>query len=440
MRSAEQVLGIIQERGKRGLPLEDVYRQLYNPNLYLKAYGKIYRNAGAMTKGATTETVDGMALSKIKAIIDALRFERYDWTPVRRIYIEKPHSTKLRPLGLPSWSDKLLQEVMRSLLEAYYEPQFSHSSHGFRPQRGCHTALSDIYDRWTGTTWFIEGDIAQCFDSLDHQVLLSILQEKLHDGRFLRLIETLLQAGYLEDWRYHATLSGCPQGSIVSPVLANIYLDKLDTFVETDLFAAYTRGRGHRRRSNPAYASLQARARRFRRAGQWRQAQQHRRQMQQLPSLDPTDPGYRRMHYLRYADDWLIGFIGPRSEAEEIKQRLKEFLRDTLKLTLSETKTRLPHARSERARFLGYEIAVEQADHKHDRRGHRSINGQIGRETCPNRSSEPNVIPTSNEASRSTGGNVSMTRFIPSLLSSSRNIAAWWSTISWPSTVRNSGG
>ncbi len=376
MRSAEQVLGIIQERGKRGLPLQDLYRQLYNPNLYLKAYGKIYRNAGAMTKGATTETVDGMALSKIKAIIDALRLERYHWTPVRRVYIEKPHSTKLRPLGLPSWSDKLLQEVMRLLLEAYYEPQFSHSSHGFRPQRGCHTALSDIYDKWTGTTWFIEGDIAQCYGSLDHQVLLSILREKIHDGRFLRLIETLLQAGYLEDWRYHATLSGCPQGSILSPVLANIYLDKLDTFVETELLPTYTRG--HRRRTNPAYASLQARARRLRRAGQWKQARQHRRQMQQLPSLDPTDPGYRRMRYLRYADDWLIGFIGPRSEAEEIKQRLKVFLRDTLKLTLSETKTLLTHARSERARFLGYEIAVEQADHKRDWRGHRSINGQIG--------------------------------------------------------------
>ena len=265
---------------------------------------------------------------------------------------------------------------MRLLLEAYYEPQFSHSSHGFRPQRGCHTALSDIYDKWTGTTWFIEGDIAQCYGSLDHQVLLSILREKIHDGRFLRLIETLLQAGYLEDWRYHATLSGCPQGSILSPVLANIYLDKLDTFVETELLPAYTRG--HRRRTNPAYASLQARARRLRRAGQWKQAQQHRRQMQQLASLDPTDPGYRRMRYLRYADDWLIGFIGPRSEAEEIKQRLKVFLRDTLKLTLSETKTLLTHARSERARFLGYEIAVEQADHKRDWRGHRSINGQIG--------------------------------------------------------------
>src|SRR5216684_6307761 len=206
MRSAEQVLGIIQEREKRGLPLEDRYRQLYNPNLYLQAYGKIYRNAGAMTKGATAETVDGMALSKIKAIIDALRFERYRWTPVRRIYIEKPHSTTLRPLGLPSWSDKLLQEVLRLLLEAYYEPQFSDHSHGFRPDRGCHTALSEVKTTWTGTKWFVEGDISQFFDRMDHSVLMDILREKIRDNRFLRLIQNLLRAGYLEEWTYHRTL------------------------------------------------------------------------------------------------------------------------------------------------------------------------------------------------------------------------------------------
>jgi retron-type reverse transcriptase len=164
MRSADQVLGIIHERGKRGLPLERIYRLLFNPALYLKAYGKIYRNDGALTPGTTEETVDGMSMSKIEAIIEALRYERYQWQPVRRIYIEKPHSKKKRPLGLPSWSNKLLQEVIRLILNAYYEPQFSPSSHGFRPGRGCHTALSEIYHTWIGSKWLIEGDIAHCFD------------------------------------------------------------------------------------------------------------------------------------------------------------------------------------------------------------------------------------------------------------------------------------
>jgi len=156
MRNAETVLGIIRERGTKGLPIDDLYRQLWNPDLYLTAYGRIARNRGALTPGVTPETADGMALEKIGAIIEALRFERYRWTPARRTYIEKQHSTKLRPLGIPTWSDKLLQEVVRLILEAYYEPQFSDQSHGFRPGRGCHTALDTIYRGWRGTAWFIE--------------------------------------------------------------------------------------------------------------------------------------------------------------------------------------------------------------------------------------------------------------------------------------------
>ena len=216
MRNAETVLGIIHERGQRGLPLEDVYRQLFNPDLFLKAYGKIYRNTGAMTPGATGETVDGMSRAQIDTIISELRHERYQWMPARRVYIEKKNSLKKRPLGIPRWSDKLLQEVIRLILEAYYEPQFNPTSHGFRLGRGCHTALSEIYSKWVGTKWFVEGDIAQCFDSLNHTVLLTILREKIHDNRFLRLIENLLKAGYLEEWRYNATLSGSPQGAILS--------------------------------------------------------------------------------------------------------------------------------------------------------------------------------------------------------------------------------
>jgi group II intron reverse transcriptase/maturase len=376
MRNAATILGIIHARGQHGLPLEDVYRQLYNPQLYLHAYGRIYRNKGAMTPGSTDETVDGMSLDKIETIIDALRHERYRWQPVRRVYIEKQHSAKKRPLGIPSWSDKLLQEVIRLILEAYYEPQFNPSVHGFRPHRGCHTALRETYHRWVGTKWFIEGDITACFDSLDHSVLVSILREKIHDNRFLRLIEHLLRAGYLEEWTYHATLSGSPQGAVVSPILSNVYLSKLDAFVEQTLLPAYARGT--RRKINPRWDRLRSAATTLRLAGQFREARRLRRQMQTVPSLDPQDPRYRRLRYVRYADDWLLGFSGPRSEAEEIKQAIGAFLREQLKLELSEAKTLITHARTQAARFLGYDLVVLQNNHKLDRRGHRSINGQIG--------------------------------------------------------------
>jgi group II intron reverse transcriptase/maturase len=375
LQRAETILGIVHERGTRGLPFNNVYRLLFNPDLYLLAYGKIYRNKGAMTPGATTETVDAMALTKIEALIQALRTESYRWTPVRRISIEKKRSKKLRPLGLPSWSDKLLQEAIRLLLEAFYEPSFSDHSHGFRPDRGCHTALQDICHNWVGTVWLVESDIQACFDSFDHQTLLSLLRERIHDERFLRLMTRLLQAGYFEDWRYHATYSGTPQGSILSPVLANIYLSKLDTFVETTLIPAHTRG--ERRKTNPAYIRLRSASYRLKKAKQWKEAKLMRRQMQQLPSLDVVDPNYRRLRYCRYADDALFGFVGTRQEAEEIKRQLGVFLQETLKLTLSEEKTLITHARTGQARFLGYDITLLHNNHKHDRRGHRSINGQI---------------------------------------------------------------
>jgi len=374
MRNAETILGVIRERGKRGLPLERIYRLLFSRDLYLHAYGRLYRNDGALTRGSTSETVDGMSLAKIDAIIEAVRFERYRWTPVRRTYIPKKNG-KTRPLGIPTWSDKLLQEVIRMTLEAYYEPQFSDRSHGFRPNRGCHTALGEIVDGWGGTTWFIEGDITGCFDNIDHTVLLSILAEKLHDGRFLRLIATLLQAGYLEDWVYHVTLSGAPQGGVVSPILSNVYLDRLDKFVEQVLLPAYNQG--DQRKPNPMYRKLADAAYYQRKRGNPATAKTLRRQMQRLPSKDPTDPGFRRLRYQRYADDFLLGFIGPRAEAEEIKRRLAEFLHESLKLELSPQKTLITHARSHAARFLGYEVITLHDDAKQRHRA-RSINRGIG--------------------------------------------------------------
>lgn len=373
MRNAAIYLDIIRNHGQRGLPVEDLYRQLYNPALYLQAYGKIYRNDGAMTPGVTEETVDRMSLAKIQSLVEALHFERYRWTAVRRIYIPKKNG-KLRPLGMPTWSDKLLQEVIRLLLEAYYEPQFSDHSHGFRPARGCHTALREIYYGWRGTVWFIEGDIRGCFDNLDHTVLLSILHDNILDNRFVRLIENLLKAGYLEDWKYHGTFSGSPQGGIASPILANIYLDRMDKFVEQSLIPQFNRG--DERKPNPEYTQLYSRSRYLSRTGREEEARQLYKRAQQLPSRLLNDPEYRRLKYVRYADDFLLGFVGTRHEAEEIKHRLGTFLREQLKLELSEEKTLITHARSEKARFLGYNLCVTQDDRKHTN-GRRSVNAVV---------------------------------------------------------------
>jgi group II intron reverse transcriptase/maturase len=374
MQNAETVLGVIRERGKKGLPCDELYRQLWNPELYLLAYGRIYSNQGAMTPGVTQETADGMSKAKIDTIIEAMRHERYRFRPARRTYIPKKNG-KLRPLGLPTWSDKLVGEVVRLLLEAYYDPQFSGRSHGFRPGRGCHTALREVERTGTGTTWFIESDISDCFGSLDHQVMLSTLAEKIHDNRFLWLVRNMLTAGYLEDWVYNKTLSGAPQGGVVSPILSNIYLDKLDTFVETVLIPKYTRG-AHRTAS-PAYKKVENAIARARKRGDRTTVRELHKRQRRLPSRDPNDPGFRRLQYVRYADDALLGFTGPKAEAEEIKQRLAAFLHDDLKLELSHDKTLITHARTGAARFLGYEITVQHGDSKLTG-GRRMVNGKIG--------------------------------------------------------------
>ena len=373
MQSAETVLGVLRERGRRGLPCGELYRQMFNPQLYLLAYGRIYANKGAMTPGVTQETVDGMSLGKIGRIIDAMRHERYRFAPVRRVRIPKKNG-KMRPLGMPTWSDKIVGEVVRLLLEAYYEPTFSDRSHGFRPGRGCHTALREVANTWTGTSWFIEGDVADCFGTLDHQVMLQTLGEKILDNRFLRLVRNMLSAGYLEDWIWNATLSGAPQGGIASPVLSNIYLHKLDMFVEQVLIPEYTRGK--RRTRNPVYRRVEADILQARRRGDRAAVRTLRKRQLSLPSQDPCDPDYRRLRYLRYADDTLLGFAGPKAEAEEIKQRLATFLREDLKLEMSQDKTLITHARSGAARFLGYEITVQEDDRQLTR-GRRAVNGQM---------------------------------------------------------------
>lgn len=374
MQTAETVMNVIRVRGTRGLPLENIYRLLYNRNLYLEAYSRIYRNKGAMTKGITEETVDGMSVEKIDQIIEELRMERFRWTPVRRVEIPKENGRK-RPLGIPTTTDKLVQEVIRLILNAYYEPQFSDRSHGFRPRRGCHTALNNVTRSWTGVSWIIEGDIKGCFDNIDHEVLLSILSEKIKDNRFLNLLKYLLKAGYMEDWKYNTTLSGTPQGGIVSPLLSNIYLDRLDKYVEEVLIPANTRGTD--RKQNRAYTRIRNNVQRSRKKGDFKRVIELKKQMRQIPSRDNLDPEYRRLRYVRYADDFILGLIGSKAEAEKVKEELEIFLRERLNLELSREKTLITNARKELARFLGYEIENQQANDQ-IKAGRRMVNGRIG--------------------------------------------------------------
>ncbi|MGR4071994.1 reverse transcriptase domain-containing protein [Streptococcus parasuis] len=373
MRTAKTILTVIHERGKQDKPLERVYKLLFNRELYLIAYAKLYPNNGAMTKGVTEETIDGMSIQKIDMIIEQLRQETYYWRPARREYIPKKNG-KHRPLGIPVWSDKLLQEVIRMILEAYYEPQFSEHSHGFRPKRGCHTALQEI-QTWKGTRWFIEGDISSYFDTIDHDVLITMLSRQIQDGRFIRLIKNMLEAGFLDDWKFHKTISGTPQGGVISPLLANIYLHQFDKWVGEELIPQYTRGK--KQKANSAYNRLSRRIKCYQDKGDYKKAHQLIVERRNLPSVDTYDTSYRRLRYVRYADDFILGFTGSKAEAKAIKKQIGDFLNTKLSLELSQEKTLITHATGESAKFLGYEIKAQRVNDYIDNKGRRSANGVI---------------------------------------------------------------
>ncbi|HZM75962.1 MAG TPA: reverse transcriptase domain-containing protein, partial [Candidatus Limnocylindrales bacterium] len=257
---------------------------------------------------------------------------------------------------------------------AKVEPFFHPDSYGYRPRRSAYDAVAACRQRCWKSDWVIDLDIQKFFGSLSHDVMVRILAEKIHDNRFLRLIANMLKAGYLEDWRYHETLSGCPQGGVVSPILSNVYLDKLDKFVEQVLIPQHAQGR--HRKTNPEYRRLNDRRQYARKRGDRAAARELLKRMRAVPCGDPMDPEYRRLRYCRYADDHILGFTGPKAQAEDIKNQLAAFLRDELALELSAEKTLITHARTGAARFLGYEITVRH-DNSKITGGRRMLNGTI---------------------------------------------------------------
>ena len=341
-----------------------LYRYMLRPDLYYLAYKNLYANKGAATKGVNDDTADGFSEEKVNRIIQVLSTGTYAPHPARWTYIDKKqNSAKKRPLGIPTFTDKLVQEVLRMILESVYEPMFSKFSHGFRPGRSCHTALKSIKNEFTGVTWFVEGDIKGCFDNIDHHVLVGIIGSKIKDARLIQLIWKFLKAGYMENWRYHATYSGCPQGGIVSPLLANIYLNELDKFAAA-LAKEFYHPKAHTRTTEYdriTYLARKAKKQLETAAGQektalYKQVKQLKAQLVKTPYTPKTD---KVMKYIRYADDFIIGVKGDRADCEYIKRRFSEFISQTLKMELSEEKTLITHS-SQYARFLGYDIRVRR--------------------------------------------------------------------------------
>jgi RNA-directed DNA polymerase len=371
-------LRAISEVARKGRRVKDLRRLMNHPDLWMQAYLNIQGNKGALTRGTTATTMDGYSPERAANLVELIRERRYKPHPVRRVNIPKKGAGKTRPLGIPSADDKLVQEVVRMLLEQIYEPFFKDSSHGFRPKRSCHTALRTIQRVWQGTKWLIDIDITGYFNNMNHEVLMALLAKRIEDTQFLDLIRDMLNAGYVEEWQYHRTYSGTPQGGIVSPILANIYLHEFDEFIEQKKREF---DRGTERREGKEWHNVTTYLQYYRkridtlkgdntpdavatRERYEQKVQELLARQKRLPASDPLDPNYRRLHYVRYADDFLIGIIGARQDAQSVFEEVKAFLDTTLKLATSEEKSGIHHAK-EGTTFLGYVVQTFTSELMH---------------------------------------------------------------------------
>ncbi len=377
-----EFLGIMHKLGTEHKTVSKVFRRMLDINLFIAAYTELAKNKGRLTPGIDNVTIDGTSINKLEKLIEKLRNKEFKWTPVKRVFIPKKNSHDKRTLGIPAWEDRVVQMVLKMVLESYYEPIFRQSSHGFRPNKGCHTALHQIRTIWQGTKWYIEGDIKGCFDNIPHETILKLLSERFEDNQLLSLIKGMLEAGYMEKWTLNETYSGTPQGGVVSPLLANIVLHELDKFIEDKLLPTHTRGKN--RKTNKEYANLAYRINKLTWQGKTEEAAKLRKTLRTSSYSDAMDNDYRRLRYIRYADDFILGYIGSKEEAEHIKDYIRIWLKQELGLTLNIEKTTITNSLQERAQFLGYEIYNiygDKAEVRQSAKGlmfkRRTVNGQV---------------------------------------------------------------
>lgn len=372
MRNPEYVLNSLISKNKDSTyKFTKLYKNLYNSEFFLLAYQNLYAKEGNMTEGTDGKNIDAFSVNRIEKLIEKLREETYQPVAVKRVFIPKSNGKK-RGLGIPSFDDKLVQEIIRMILEAIYDKTFSKQSHGFRAKKSCHTALLDIKDNFNGVRWWVEGDIEGFFDNINHNILITQLRKRIKDEKWIRLIWKFLRAGYMKDQKFHRTYSGTPQGGIISPILSNIYLDELDKYIEEYKKSFNT---GKQRSRNKEYRNLEYQINKTKknykklwdnmteieRKKSAKTVKNLKQQMRNTPCTEIFDEKYKRIQYVRYADDFLIGIIGNKKEAEKIKIDLTKFLKEKLYLKLSKEKTLITHSKKP-ARFLGYDVSIRRSN------------------------------------------------------------------------------
>jgi len=377
------ILDILRKRSIKTVEVDNLYPLLYKESLYILAYEKLSKNPGILTSAVTGETVDGISLHKIWQIIEDLKFQRYKW------HKSRVFQSGMRKLSICEWQDKLLQKVIALILGAIYEPRFSNASHGFRPNLGCHSALIRVQRYGQACEFFIQGDIEDCFNAINHQILIQILRKTIKDNRLIQLIQGMLTAGKLElDFVYGKTYSGIAQGGSLSSLLVNIYLNELDNFIESEIKPLYHNDlkreeskeyRKIRGKISNEQKKLMRQNPRISREESLTRLKSWRKQLRSMPfteSIDVTKS--RRFCYTRYADDWIITFTGTFKEANEILHKIVMFLDVNLKLSLSQEKTRIVRSNNEKspARFLGYNLITQWSNDKITD-GSRSLIGTI---------------------------------------------------------------
>nr|AOC61484.1 putative reverse transcriptase and intron maturase [Rhexinema sarcinoideum] len=348
---------------------QDLYRFFYKEEMYISAYENIKSNKGALTRGSTSETFNGLSIKKIQRMIEMMRLNKYEFQPTRKLYIPKPGKKTFKPLEIPNYNDKVIQEIIRMILEAIYEPRFSNRSHGFRPGKSCHTALREIKQKFAGMKWLIKGDIKSAYDNVDHRILLNLLKQSINDERFILLIKRVLKAGYLKLGAPRSIISSIDtfQRSIISPILFNIYLSPLDEFIEM-LKKKYEKIEKKRQTTKEYNSNAISIARQKKKIDNCNDLKTRKELVTTLNKLKTErvkikaykdDSILIRIQYVRYADDWVVGITGPKSTAESIRQEIAQFLKEKLNFDLNLEKTKITYLKKNMGFFLGYQLRMK---------------------------------------------------------------------------------